>query len=163
MPGTRSLISKEPDNTLHFQLTKADDDLHIALILYPFGAHGPMVVPGIGSQQNADADINNNADAATLSETMIANIDDAMYKLKRNLSAEQSSACEVLEHLPMPVSVGDFVWQTQKVSESFDFISALQRISDRQLRSDVQVHWAAGEEIITVSYTHLTLPTIYSV
>ena len=148
MPGTRSLISKEPDNTLHFQLTKTDEHLHIALSLYPFGEHGPVVVPGVASQHSGGTDAGNSEDVDTQCETMLANIDDAMFKLRRNLQTEQSNAYKALQHLPMPVSIGDFVWQTQKVSESFEFISALQRLSERQFQSDVQVHWTAGEEII---------------
>lgn len=148
MPGTRSLINKEPDNTLHFQLTKTDDNLHIALTLRPFGEHGPVVIPGVVSQQNVNTDTTSSAGVATSSETMIANIDDAMYKLHRNLQQEQSNACKVLEYLPMPESISDFVWQTQQVSECFGFISALQSFSEQQQPHDVQVHWAAGEEII---------------
>ena len=114
MPGTRSLIGKEPDNTLHFQLTKTDGELHIALCLYPFGEDGPVVIPGVASQQSAG--VTNNADTNTHCETMLANIDDAMFKLSRNLQKEQNIALEVLKNLPVPENLSKFVWQTQTAS-----------------------------------------------
>ena len=145
MPGTRSLIGKEPDNTLHFQLTKTDGELHIALCLYPFGEDGPVVIPGVASQQSAG--VTNNADTNTHCETMLANIDDAMFKLSRNLQKEQNIALEVLKNLPVPENLSKFVWQTQTASEGFEFITALHRLIEQRLQGDIQVHWASGQGI----------------
>ena len=143
IPGTRSLISKEPDNTLHFRLSKTDDELHIALCSYPFGEQGPLVIPGVVSQQCGGEVIDEN----TQHETMIASIDDAMYKLCRNLQAEKNSANEILEKLPVPESAGILSWKTQTASEAFEFISALQQVTDKQSQSDIQVHWVSGDAL----------------
>jgi len=137
LPGTRSLINKEADNTLHFSLTQTEEGLHIGLSLSPLGEHGPTVIPGVASQP----------DVADTHETLLANIDDAMYKLSRDLQAEQNIANEVLTHLPMPQSIGQFVWRTQNPSQGFEFISALQKLIEQRLRGDVKVHWVSAQAI----------------
>ena len=144
MPGTRSLINQEPDNTLHFYLTPTDEGLRITLNLMPFGDQGLLVTPGVTSEQSNQSE---GSDSANRYETLLASIDDSMHKLCRDLEAERQLALELTTPLPMPHAVSEFNWLSQQASEEFSFIASLQGLADRE---DVQVHWPSAQAI-TVS------------
>lgn len=123
--GVREVTFVEADNRMRFELTPVENGLHAALKLYPLGEHGPVVLPGRGNS------------------TILAYLDDAMYKTLRDHNEELRGAGTLIDSLPLSSAVAtDFSWIIESQEQSLELVDALQKLGDQ-----IVIVWPLGQQI----------------